>query len=56
VVIEDRAAGVQAAVAAGMRVIGFTGGSHCRAGHGERLRAVGATALCGDIRELANLS
>ena len=34
-VIEDSVAGVQAAVAAGMRVIGFTGGSHCRAGHAE---------------------
>lgn len=55
-VIEDSAAGVQAAVAAGMRVIGFIGGSHCRPGHGERLRAAGATALCGDMRELANLS
>ena len=42
VVIEDSVPGVQAAVAAGMRVIGFTGGGHCRPGHAERLRAAGA--------------
>src|SRR4051794_22674638 len=36
-VIEDSEAGVRAAIAAGMRVIGFTGGSHCRAGHSARL-------------------
>ena len=41
VVIEDSVPGVQAAVAAGMRVIGFTGGGHCRPGHAERLRAAG---------------
>jgi len=55
VVIEDSVPGVQAAAAAGMRVIGFTGGSHCPPGHGERLRAAGASALCGDMRGLANL-
>src|SRR5690349_8705823 len=38
IVIEDSLAGVQAARAAGMRVIGFTGGGHCGPGHGERLR------------------
>lgn len=43
-VIEDSLAGVQAAVAAGMPVIGFTGGSHCRPGHAEALRAAGAFA------------
>jgi len=37
-VVEDSVPGVTAAVAAGMRVIGFTGGSHCRPGHSERLR------------------
>ena len=45
VVIEDSVPGVQAAVAAGMRAIGFTGGSHCRPGHAERLRAAGAVAV-----------
>jgi HAD superfamily hydrolase (TIGR01509 family) len=54
-VIEDSVAGVQAAVAAGMRVIGFIGGSHCRPGHGERLRAVGASVVCDDMRQLGTL-
>jgi beta-phosphoglucomutase-like phosphatase (HAD superfamily) len=35
VVIEDSVAGVTGAVAAGMRVIGFTGASHSWPGHGE---------------------
>jgi HAD superfamily hydrolase (TIGR01509 family) len=52
VVIEDSLPGVQAAVAAGMRVIGFTGGSHCRPGHAERLRAAGASAVCACMAEL----
>ena len=42
VVIEDSTAGVQAAIAAGMRVIGFVGGSHCGPGHAEKLRQAGA--------------
>ena len=54
-VIEDSVAGVQAAVAAGMRVIGFTGGSHCRPDHADRLRAAGVSALCGDMRALGAL-
>jgi beta-phosphoglucomutase-like phosphatase (HAD superfamily) len=33
---------VQAGVAAGMPVLGFTGGSHCSPGHAERLRDAGA--------------
>ncbi len=52
VVIEDSVPGVQAAAAAGMRVIGFAGGSHCRAGHAERLRASGASAVCDDLQDL----
>lgn len=42
VVIEDSIAGVTAAKAAGMRVLGFVGGSHCAPGHGRELRDVGA--------------
>jgi HAD superfamily hydrolase (TIGR01509 family) len=45
VVVEDSVPGVQAAVAAGMRAIGFAGGGHCRPGHAERLRAAGADAV-----------
>jgi HAD superfamily hydrolase (TIGR01509 family) len=54
-VIEDSAPGVRAAVAAGMRVIGFVGGSHCRAGHAECLRAAGAAAVAGDMAKLPAL-
>lgn len=38
VVIEDSAAGVQAAKAAGMRVLGFTGGAHCGEGYAHKLK------------------
>ena len=55
IVIEDSIPGVQAAVAAGMRVIGFSGGSHCRPGHAERLRAAGASGVCNDLRHLPAL-
>ena len=52
-VIEDSVAGVVAGVAAGMRVIGFTGGSHTDPGHAERLRAAGAQAVVADMIDLA---
>ena len=55
VVIEDSVPGVQAAVAAGMRAIGFTGGGHCRPGHAERLRAAGAAAIAGEMDRLPGL-
>lgn len=45
VVIEDSVPGVTAAVAAEMTAIGFVGGSHCRAGHADRLRLAGAAAV-----------
>ncbi|HYM72637.1 MAG TPA: HAD-IA family hydrolase [Stellaceae bacterium] len=45
VVIEDSAAGVAAADAAGMTAIGFVGGSHCGPGHAERLRTQGAAIV-----------
>src|SRR5207302_11179767 len=52
VVIEDSLPGVAAAVAAGMTVIGFTGGSHCRPGHGARLAAQGAAPIVDDMAQL----
>jgi HAD superfamily hydrolase (TIGR01509 family) len=55
VVIEDSVPGVQAAVAAGMRAIGFTGGEHCRSGHADRLRSAGAVAVTDDMRRLPAL-
>jgi HAD superfamily hydrolase (TIGR01509 family) len=55
VVIEDSVAGVTGALAAGMRVLGFHGGSHCRPGHAEKLRAAGAAILFDDMRQLPGL-
>src|SRR5262249_22439663 len=51
--IEDSVAGVTAARAAGMTVLGFTGGSHCLDGHGDRLREAGAAAVCASTTDLA---
>ena len=45
IVIEDSLPGIEAAAAAGMTAIGFTGGSHCREGHAARLSAEGAAAV-----------
>lgn len=42
VVLEDSVAGVTAALAAGMRVLGFTGGLHSYTGHKENLLNAGA--------------
>ncbi len=52
-VVEDSVAGVQAGVAAGMRVLGFTGGTHCTPGHGARLAGEGAEAVFADMAGLA---
>jgi HAD superfamily hydrolase (TIGR01509 family) len=54
-VVEDSLAGVQAAVAAGMLVIGFTGGGHCRPDHAARLSAAGASTVAADMGQLARL-
>ena len=45
VVIEDSIYGVQGAVAAGMRAVGFTGGSHIPPGHDADLAKFGAVAV-----------
>lgn len=54
-VIEDTGTGVTAAVAAGMPVIGFTGGSHSTPGHGDRLLAAGASTTVETMTALAPL-
>ena len=41
-VVEDSIAGVSAGIAAGMKVVGFVGGSHCLNGQADVLRALGA--------------
>lgn len=53
VVIEDSVAGVTAAGRAGMRALGFTGGSHADDQLARRLTAAGASAVCGAMAEVA---
>jgi HAD superfamily hydrolase (TIGR01509 family) len=55
IVIEDSVPGVTGALAAGMRVLGFHGGSHCRPGHADKLRAAGAATVFDDMRHLPAL-
>jgi HAD superfamily hydrolase (TIGR01509 family) len=55
VVIEDSQAGVQAGVAAGMRVLGFAGGSHCGADVPAMLLAAGAERVFTCMAELPRL-
>jgi HAD superfamily hydrolase (TIGR01509 family) len=52
-VIEDSLGGVVAARAAGMPVIGFVGGSHCRAGHAEAIRRAGCVEVFSRMAEVA---
>ncbi len=52
IVVEDSAVGVSAGAAAGMTVIGFTGGSHAGARLGNHLRTAGAKAVISDMRAL----
>lgn len=54
-VIEDSLAGIEGALAAGMTVLGFHGGSHCGPGYGDRLLEAGAAAVFADMRELPDL-
>ncbi|HEY9455193.1 MAG TPA: HAD family hydrolase [Bradyrhizobium sp.] len=54
-VIEDSVPGSTGGRAAGMTVLGFHGGSHCRPGHGDGLRAAGAAATFDDMRQLPDL-
>ena len=54
-VVEDSVAGVRAAVAAAMPVVGFDGGAHCTASTRGRLQDAGATTVISDLRDLADL-
>ena len=54
-VIEDSVPGITAACAAGMAVLGFHGGSHCRPGYADTLRAAGAVITFDDMRQLPDL-
>jgi HAD superfamily hydrolase (TIGR01509 family) len=54
-VVEDSIHGVMAARAAGMAVLGFHGGSHCRPATAAALRHAGATRTFDDMRQLPAL-
>ncbi len=51
-VVEDSVAGVSAARAAGMTVLGFVGGTHVGDGHGDALRSAGARDVFDDMATL----
>jgi HAD superfamily hydrolase (TIGR01509 family) len=55
VVIEDSVPGITGALAAGMSVLGFHGGSHCQPGHAAKRRAAGAHRTFDDMRQLPAL-
>jgi HAD superfamily hydrolase (TIGR01509 family) len=52
IVVEDSTVGVTAAVAAGMTVIGFIGGSHAGGPLGNQLSTAGAKTVISDLRAL----
>jgi HAD superfamily hydrolase (TIGR01509 family) len=54
-VVEDSVPGVRAARAAGMAVLGFHGGSHCRPATAAALRDAGAATTFDDMRQLPDL-
>lgn len=55
VVIEDSVSGIAGARAAGMAVLGFHGGSHCRDDYAGTLKAAGAHETFDDMRQLPGL-
>ena len=52
IVVEDSVAGVTASVGAGLKTIGYLGGSHIREGHAETLEALGTSGLATNYDEL----
>jgi HAD superfamily hydrolase (TIGR01509 family) len=53
-VIEDSLSGVVAAHAAGMAIIGFVGGSHCRPGHADAMRDAGCVDVFSRMADVAD--
>ena len=51
-VVEDSVHGIVAAQAAGMEVVGFCGGSHCKTGHTERLIGAGCNRVFARTSEI----
>lgn len=54
-VVEDSEAGIQGALAAGMRVLGFAGGGHAGPGYAGMLEKCGPDAVFDDMRDLPSL-
>ncbi|MBK3746169.1 HAD family hydrolase [Paraburkholderia aspalathi] len=54
IVIEDSTHGIHGARAAGMRVIGFTGGAHSYPGHADKLTEAGAETVINRHKDLAS--
>jgi HAD superfamily hydrolase (TIGR01509 family) len=52
-VVEDSVPGVRAAVAAGMRVLGYVGGQHIGEGHDLALKEAGASLVAGSWTKVA---
>ena len=55
IVVEDSVHGVQAARAAGMRVIGFTGASHTYPSHADKLTDAGAETVIARMADLPGI-
>jgi HAD superfamily hydrolase (TIGR01509 family) len=55
IVVEDSPAGVQAGVAAGMTVLGFTGASHCRPPLTQKLRDLGCNLVFDEMLQLPEI-
>lgn len=51
-VVEDSITGAKAALAAGLKVIGFSGASHILPGHDQKLLALGVTQVASSMSEL----
>ena len=52
IVIEDSTLGIQAAVSAGMKTIGFAGASHATVGLAQRLKEAGANIVIAAMSDL----
>lgn len=55
VIVEDSPVGVAGALASGAEVIGLCAGTHCLAGHANRLRALGVRRIAASFWEVAEM-